>query len=332
MSGTLGLDIGGANLKAATADGFALTLPFALWRDPAGLVTALARLLDQAPPAPRLAITMTGELCDCYPSRRLGVAAILDAVAVVAGGRPVSVWTTGGRFVSPEEVRRDPLRAAAANWLALATFAGRFAATDRAVLIDIGSTTTDIIPLRDGRPVPHGWDDVQRLRTGELVYAGVRRTPVCSLLSEAVCAELFATTLDVYLALGDLPPDAADRDTADGRPATAEHAHARLARMLGGDGETLTPADTRHLALMARDRQVERTRAALRWVCEWSGGLPATVIASGSGEWLVKQVLGYGGGWESVRRESLSARLGSAGSSAACARAVAVLADEEAFR
>ena len=69
----LGLDIGGANLKAANLDGWAKSVPFALWRDPNGLVSALQDLIAAAPPADQLAITMTGELCDCFQTNAEGV-------------------------------------------------------------------------------------------------------------------------------------------------------------------------------------------------------------------------------------------------------------------
>ena len=74
----LGLDIGGANLKAADGRGWARSVPFALWRDPQGLAEALATLVESAPTAERLAVTMTGELCDCFRSKAEGVRHILD--------------------------------------------------------------------------------------------------------------------------------------------------------------------------------------------------------------------------------------------------------------
>src|SRR4051794_8277631 len=106
---TLGLDVGGANLKAAHSTGPARCLPFALWRQPAGLGEALTGLLQLLPPADRLAVTMTGELCDCFRTKREGVLAILDAVELVANGRPVAVWLTAGRAVSLTEARSNPL-------------------------------------------------------------------------------------------------------------------------------------------------------------------------------------------------------------------------------
>src|SRR6476646_3442997 len=94
----LGLDIGGANLKAATVGKRAVSVPFALWKQPDRLPAALADLVGQFPDATELAVTMTGELCDCYETKRQGVNAILDAVESVANGRRIGVWSTDGAF------------------------------------------------------------------------------------------------------------------------------------------------------------------------------------------------------------------------------------------
>src|SRR5262245_36666371 len=143
----LGLDIGGANLKAAHIDGAAYFQPFALWKHPELLADAVREILAKFPLFDLLAVTMTGELCDCFETKRQGVEAILDAVVAAAAKLPIRVWRTDGRLVTPAEAISTPRLTAAANWHALATFAGRFAATGSALLIDIGSTTTDIIPL-----------------------------------------------------------------------------------------------------------------------------------------------------------------------------------------
>src|SRR5439155_7207423 len=113
---------------------------------------------------------------------------------------------------------------AAANWLALATMAARLVPDGRGLLIDIGTTTTDLIPLDQGRAAARGRTDTERLQNGELVYAGVRRTPVCALATElpyhgvstGLAAELFASTLDVYLTLDEIASDPKDLSTAHG--------------------------------------------------------------------------------------------------------------------
>jgi probable H4MPT-linked C1 transfer pathway protein len=323
----LGLDVGGANLKSAHTSGAAHSLPFALWKDPGGLRDALRRLVRAMPAADELAVTMTGELCDCFESKRQGVLAILDAVEAVAEDRPVWVFTTAGRFVELRASREQPLQAAAANWLALATFAGRYAPEGPAVLIDVGSTTADLIPLADGKPVPQGRTDPERLWTGELVYTGVRRTPVCSLF-EGGAAEFFATTLDVYLVLGDIAEDAADCHTADGRPATRHWAHARLARMLCEDLETSSGELRRDLAECVCRTQVERVRTALDQVVRHLPAPPKVAVLAGEGVFLARRVLDGVGWGEVCHKMDLSDLLSEEISRSACAYAVAVLAAE----
>jgi probable H4MPT-linked C1 transfer pathway protein len=325
----LGLDIGGANLKAAHTRGAARLRPFALWKDPAGLPDALRSLLHEMPSFDLLAVTMTGELCDCFETKRQGVAAILDAVEAVAGRSLVRVWRTDGRLVDAATARQTPLRTAAANWHALAVYAGRHAPAGPALLLDVGSTTTDVIPLQDGRPVPKGLTDPERLRSGELVYTGVRRTPLCALLGARGAAELFATTLDVFLVLGGLEEDAADFDTADGRPATRAAAHARLARMLCADVETSTEEERRKLAELALLRQVGHLTGAVEGVAKRLSGPPRTVVLSGSGEFLARVVLQEQKAFPPCRVVFLSQALGPDLSRAACAFAVAVLAGED---
>jgi probable H4MPT-linked C1 transfer pathway protein len=328
VNSVLALDIGGANLKAAHSAGPVRLQPFELWKNPAGLVDALRGLVQVMPAADVLAVTMTGELCDCFETKRQGVQAILDSLAAVAGSRRVRVWRNDGRLVDLDEARATPLLVAAANWLALATFAGRYAPSGTALLIDIGSTTTDIIPLHNGRPVPHGRTDTERLRCHELVYTGVRRTPVCALLGSGAAAELFATTLDVYLVLGTLPENASDRGTADGRPATRAAAEARLARMIGADLESCTPDEIRRVALRACQRQAYDIETAVAMVLRRQAARPEALIVAGSGEFVMRGVDARLPPLSGARLISLAEELGPAVSEAACAHALAVLTRE----
>ena len=123
----------------------------------------------------------------------------------------------------------QPLKAAAANWHALARFAARYVPGDCGLLVDIGSTTTDVIPLVAGRPAAAGPDrsraiDERRigLHRRRADARSVRWRPNC--LGPAGLArplqEVFATAWDVYLMLEDLPEEPASLHTADGRPAT----------------------------------------------------------------------------------------------------------------
>ncbi len=330
----LALDVGGANLKAAHQNGSVHSLPFAVWKHPQQLEFALHELTASMPPFHSLALTMTAELCDCFRTKAEGVLHVTQSALSLAGSRPVRIWGTDGHFHQPHEIRQNPQIAAASNWLALATFAARLEPEGQGLLIDIGSTTSDLIPLRDGRPIPEGRTDPERLRTGELVYLGVRRTPVCSLATHlcyrghptGLCAELFATTLDIYLILQELEENGEDCDTADGRPATRALARERLARMVGADREDFSENDAWELALNAHEAVMTRLTAATRSLAE-QAGTPEFAVVSGSGEWLAERLAGRGlpPGIPIFR---LSDRWSPQASEAACARALVELAQE----
>jgi (4-(4-[2-(gamma-L-glutamylamino)ethyl]phenoxymethyl)furan-2-yl)methanamine synthase len=331
VSSIVGLDIGGANLKAAQTSGIARSVPFELWRRPADLPGALRQLLATLPAADTVAVTMTGELCDCFANKSEGVRFILGAAREAAGAVPLLVWTTAGRFVTFEEAIASPLAAAAANWLALATIAGRMVPDDAALLVDIGSTTTDLIPLHKGVPAPRGLTDPARLQSGELFYRGVERTPVCAVLGKAGAAELFATLLDVHLLLGLIADDETNCRTADGRPATSEFARARLARMVCEDPDSFSMASACQLAQHILEVEKNDLRQAVTTVAAGLQAPITAVVLAGAGEFLARQTLDE---WHKVicknglRIVSLAEQISGAVSEAACAHAVANLASQ----
>jgi (4-(4-[2-(gamma-L-glutamylamino)ethyl]phenoxymethyl)furan-2-yl)methanamine synthase len=331
----IALDIGGANIKVAHGDGQARTVPFEVWKRPDELASVIAALAATLPRSDRVALTMTAELCDCYPTKSAGVNAILDAVDAGLPGRPVGVWGVDCEFHLVPEIRGQPSLAAAANWLALAILAARLIPDHPGLLIDIGTTTTDLIALEGGSVAARGRSDTERLQNGELVYAGVRRTPVCALATElplrgiptGLAAEIFASTLDVYLTLGDVESNPADLSTADGRPATIEAARDRLARMVCADIDSVSAADALGLAQAADRCLIERlVQCALR-SCRPTIGRPTAAVVAGSGEFLARRlarlVIEPGGSILSLKEA-----WGPVASSAGCAYALVELAKE----
>ena len=326
----LGLDIGGANLKAAHMDGWAKSIPFALWRNPNGLANALRDLITAAPSADQLAITMTGELCDCFQTKAVGVRHILEAVDEVANDRDVLVYLTDGRYVTTTEARDLPHLAAASNWRALAEFVCRhYAAGESAILLDIGSTTTDIIPVFAGRVAAIGRTDTERLLNSELVYTGVGRTPVCAVVKTLpyrgracpVAAEVFSTTADAYVVLGKLAEDSEVISTADGRPMSLACAKQRLARQICCDASNFTDSEMLRLAEHVHKAQRHETEQALTVVHERLGLEPNYCIVSGSGEFLACETASRL--LPNTKLIQLSDRLGWGGSCCAPAFAVA---------
>lgn len=332
----LGLDIGGANLKVATSAGAARSEPFELWRTPGELAARLRDLVNRFPRPDVVAVTMTAELADCFATKAEGVAFIIAAVQEAAGALPLRIWQTTGAFTTAEGARTNPRSVAAANWHALATWAGRLAPNGKSLLIDVGSTTTDVIPLRDGRPCSEGSTDIERLVSSELVYTGIRRTPLCALGQSVlirgracgVAAELFATTLDVYLILGLIPENSDDCRTADGRPATIAYAHDRLAHMVCCDGDEIDLDEARRIALFFAEAQEKVVAAAIEAVVSRDEAKLETVIVAGSGEFLALKILARIPATRNARLIRLAETLSPDLAEAACAYAVAVLANE----
>ena len=333
--GTAALDIGGANIKGSAPDGAASIVPFELWKHPGDLERALVSIIEPLRPLDRLAITLTAELCDCFETKAAGVRHILDSVAgalapMPPGQRPrVLVWRTDRRLVGIDEARADPIPAAAANWLATAILAGRLAPRGQALLVDVGSTTADIIPIEDGDPAPAGLTDIDRLLSGELVYTGVSRTPIAAIVGELpwrgrmcpVAKEVFATSRDAYLVLGRTGEDPLDISTADGRPATRVHARARLARMLCADPADFTDEHATAAARCVATAQEAEIASAIETV-GWRRGRIGALVAAGSGEFLAAAA-------PRDRAEaiiSLAREIGETASAAAAAHALRLIA------
>lgn len=243
MSVVIGWDIGGVHLKAARAENgrivkarqYASPLRGGTER----LLHALVHAQQDMGGADRNVITMTGELADTFASRLDGVEQLAAMAARELGA--VSIYAGPRGYVGPEQASRNWTEIASANWHAAAALVARH--REKALFVDLGSTTTDLIPIADGKVAARGYTDAQRLAAGELVYTGLVRGFVMATADRAplrglwtpLVNENFATMADVHRILGTLPEDADLMATADGREKTIDASRARLARMVGCD-------------------------------------------------------------------------------------------------
>ena len=303
MRSVLGWDIGGVNTKLARVEGGrvqqVVNRPFELQRAPDALVSLLremardvagnVRRADAAhgeadAERARHAVTMTAELSQMFRTKREGVGFVLDAVERAFPGADVHVYTTHGTFVSSAEARLHPLAVAAANWAA--TAAAVAAMHPDAVLVDIGTTTTDIIPIVGGRVAALGRTDPERLASGELVYSGAVRTPVEAIVNDVpvgtgragVSTEAFALAGDVHVWRGALPAEDYTSPTPDGRPATRGFARERLARVVCADTQMLDDAAISAIADAVADAQTTRIADAIRRVIARHPSLHTAVV------------------------------------------------------
>lgn len=243
----VGWDIGGAHLKSAQIDREARVLSVEqhatpLWQGLDALSANLKQVKRSLIDTPALhAVTMTGELVDYFDGRTDGVRQLLEVFFSVFSEGTTLVYAGRDGMIKASEVSSHLSSIASANWHATASYlAGK---KENSVLIDMGSTTTDIIPLINGTIENRAYTDQQRMMEGELVYTGMIRTPVMAVVDkvpvkgrwQGIAAELFATMADVYRIVGELDETHDLYPAADSGEKTREGSLQRLAHMLGAD-------------------------------------------------------------------------------------------------
>jgi (4-(4-[2-(gamma-L-glutamylamino)ethyl]phenoxymethyl)furan-2-yl)methanamine synthase len=316
----LGWDIGGVNTKVArlslTPDGPALrsaSVAYEIKDDPLALADTLARAASSvgSQTGDCHAVTMTAELSQAFRTKREGVEFILDALEATFVGCELHVYTVGGSFLSTTEARKAGLLVSAANWAATASMVARSIPT--CVLIDIGTTSTDVVPVVNGEVVARGRTDPERLLSGELVYTGALRTPAEAIVSHvplwdgeaSVAADGFAIIGDAHLWLGNLEAKDYTCRIPGGNVPSRESAGERLARLVCAHRDILDDQAIDRIARALARAQVDTVAAALgRTLARWPSIKLAVV--TGLGDFIAAEAAASLG----LEIEPLSNRLG----------------------
>lgn len=288
MTITAGYDVGGAHLKIALVEHARVVdvqqIPCPLWRGLNELETALGVAEPLIRLAHRHAVTMTAELTEIFDTREKGVVTILDQMNTHLNGN-VSVFMGLKGFATTERAATDPMSAASANFLATCRLIA--ARRPKALLIDMGSTTTDIIPCDR----PQGLTDAERLQTGELVYSGFTRTPIPSVTTRAPLAgqwqslagDAFATMADVRRILGEMSDDADQHGTTDGRGKSVAESLGRLARGFGRDADMRQLTTWQSAARYISERQLRAVHDGALQVLSRPGLEVTSAVVAGVG-------------------------------------------------
>ncbi|WP_424356310.1 hydantoinase/oxoprolinase family protein [Methanobacterium sp. MBAC-LM] len=277
-----GFDIGGANTDLAVVDfddqgnitGIKADFEyFPMWLKNNELGDALLRLLgDDLKDIDAVGICMTAELVDAYKTKREGV---IDIAKKSKESFPVPVGFIGiNGVLSFEELVERPDEVAAANWIATSKIAAEI--EENCIMIDTGSTTTDIIPIKNGSECAKGRSDLERLKTGELVYSATLRTNLAAIVDKVplgdewvrVSSELFAATADIHTVLGNITEEDYSCSTCDGAGKSKEECMRRISRVICGDMDMLSESDIEKIAAYIYKRQAEKVAEALLEVSE----------------------------------------------------------------
>ena len=311
MTNVIGFDVGGANTKAAfvkTEDGHVkvtrtATEYFPVWKRGKerlpGVLKRLQRLTAAQGRLDGVGVTMTAELSDAYSTKREGVTHILSCVEQVFFNVPTFILDVEARLQPIGEARRKPLDIAAANWAATGWMVSQI--LNDCIVVDVGSTTTSIIPVINGKIGATGRTDMEKLQNGELVYTGALRTNIATIIDSVpirdrmtkVSSELFAQSGDVHLILGNISCEEYTVETTDRRGKTRMDAMARLARIICADKEMLTEDEIMSMARYTYNGQIKQIAEGLRQVYDrtksyYKQDIPVVVTGLGR-EFLAKK-------------------------------------------
>jgi probable H4MPT-linked C1 transfer pathway protein len=250
----IGLDIGGANTKAALLGfkngsitiNFFIIEYFPFWEKsvkeiPEMLSKIVDKLLQQTEieysEVNYFAIAITAELSDAFQTKREGINVITKALRQVFDEEKLFFISTKGYFIRINEVSQDFSQVCAANWVSTALFLGEY--IKYGILVDAGSTTIDLIPIINGKPSTQGKTDLERLIHHELIYTGGLRATIPSITHFVpidndfvrISFEKFALISDVHLILNNISEREYFNDTADNRSKSMKDCYARLSHL-----------------------------------------------------------------------------------------------------
>ncbi|MHA1307527.1 MAG: hydantoinase/oxoprolinase family protein [Candidatus Heimdallarchaeota archaeon] len=280
----LGLDIGGANTKFAfidteKEDNEILIVGsdyFPFWKYnenyPQYLQELKETIEEKFGTIEIVVFVTTAELADCFHTKKEGITTICNYVSSVftnLSNGPF-IYSSKSDFISMENASEQWFEVSATNWIVSANYLGL--KYPNIIMIDIGTTTTDIIPINDGKVVAEGYSDLDRLISNELVYTGLLRTNIATILNEVklpgkiipVSSELFATTGDAYLIQNLISIEEFTSETADGKSVSKENSLARIARVICADTNQLSENEIQLIAKQTISKQIELLTQALQ--------------------------------------------------------------------
>lgn len=276
----MGLDIGGANTKAALilfknddiVKSFSYIEYFPFWEKTINDIPDMLRRIVEnlanknnfkLKTIEYIAVTITAELSDAFQTKKEGILTILKALKQVFDKDKLYFITNQGKYINYSSAKSTFYSIAGANWVSTSLFLGYF--HPLCILIDAGSTTIDFIPIVNSIPVTQGKDDISRMLNHELLYTGGLRATIPSITQFVpyhgklvrISFERFALISDVHLILGNITEDEYINDTADNRSKSLEDCSARLSRIICMDKETITKEELYTIAEYIYEKQLE---------------------------------------------------------------------------
>lgn len=247
-----------------------------------------------------IAITITAETVGIFKTIREGVIRISEICENLFQQYDVGYVSTDGKLHPFCDVKVEPYNFASANWVATSELATEY--IYNGFIIDMGSTTTDIIPIKNGRIVPNGKTDFTRLISGELIYNGLLRTYIQCVVDKLpykdkwinLASEIRCFTAHIYVYLG-LIEEHKMLHPFSGKEmsVTKNNSKDAIARSVCADSELLTDEDIKIMAQYVLDTQIKCIGQSIKniWEKKWNQDEDIKFIIVGSGECIVRMAI-----------------------------------------
>ncbi len=241
----IGWDIGGAHTKYTISSNNSVKsvsyiVPLQLWKSLDPLKELINDIHDKYNMSYTIinGFTMSGEMCDIFTNREEGVKKILSLFNRSLSKNYIYTSKYGiipiKKYINYEYI-------ASMNWHIIAYYLKDF--YKNIIAIDTGSTTTDIMLIKNNKCINQRVDDHSGLKSTELMYTGILRTPIFSVVKYIsfnrqkyyLIPEYYATMADIYRVLGVIEPKEDYSATADGRSKSQLNTFIRISRSLGFD-------------------------------------------------------------------------------------------------
>ena len=237
----IGWDIGGAHLKSCVINNQKTVCSVdlcELWKTKE-LGYIIGQIIEQHAHNGIInnVITMSGEMCDIFENRDQGVKEILNYFKKFAN---THVYTRHCGIVNVK-YNKKLQNIASANWHVIAKFMSKKLAN--AIIIDLGSTTTDFILIKNSKIINKRVDDFSGLSSQELLYVGCLRTPPYIFERSLrinkkdihIIPENFSSLADVYRIIKKIPKSLYYSSTCDDKEKDIKACMVRFARNFGLD-------------------------------------------------------------------------------------------------
>ena len=261
---------------------------FPMWKYNNKLQECLIKFTEDEDNIDIVCVSMTAELADGYLSKKEGVSDISGKVIEVFGKKEVYFVTFDG-LKNYDRLQEDLLGAAAANWIGTTEILKHV--NPNCIFMDIGSTTTDIIPIVNGQENAKGHSDLERLQSGELVYTGMLRTNLAAIVHEVpihgkktkVSSELFTISADMHHILGNIKEKDYTCSTPDDNDKSITSCKRRLSRLVCADLDTLDDNQIEKLARYIEQKQIEQIKMGLEKVVKINDIQDILITSIGNG-------------------------------------------------